>query len=1235
MEYLILGPLQVRTDGRPVDLGPRRRREVLALLLLHAGELLPLERIVDELWPEGPPATATKVIQNAISGLRRSLGEEVSGALETRDGGYVLHVRPGELDVERFEERLAAGRGALDAGEPATAAVALREALDLWRGGPLEDLALEPFAQREVSRLHERRVLAEEARIEAALALGRASDLIGDLEALTAEHPLRENLRGQLMLALYRSGRQADALEVYRRARAELVDALGIEPGRELRRLQQAILEQDPSLDLAPAQIAAPPSAPAGAAPLPRALAEAHGRTLYAREAALALLREDALAAAAGTRRVVLVAGDAGIGKTRLAAELGAELHEAGWGVLYGRSDEDGLIPFQPLAEAIRHGAPLEEGAADAAPDRQRLFEAVTAALRRAAAARPLLLVVDDLHWADQPTLLLLRHLMRDLAAAPLLVLGTHRDVGPATAPELADLLADLRREPFTRRLQLDGLPEIGIAALVAARLAADATPELVRRIQEVTGGNPFLADQLAGELAAAHAEDPSRPPETLLRRLAVPEGVREVVGRRVRRLGDEVGDVLVAAAVSGQEFRLEIVEAVVDDPDQALSAVERALDARLVVEGPVVDRFAFAHALVRETLYSQPSASRRVRLHRMVGEALEFAGGARAAELAHHFHAASAVGGAEKAAAYGILAARDAMYAHAYEEAAEHCRRVLEDLGDDAGSARCEARLELAAALEQAGEVGESRAAFAEAARDARALRDPALLSAAALGFAKWQLYGLVDHEAVELLEDALAALPTDDDPVRASVLGLLAARIDPEAEPARRERLLAEAVAMARRLGDPETLAGVLRWMPYVASAPERIGERLAASAESVRLADAAGSPERGLWGHVNRFADVLELGEIAEADAELEASVRLAHELRHGWFAWYAPMLQGTRALFSGRLAEGERLVEAARRERLRFDSGVNETHAAQRLMATLLRGTPEEADGDVLATLAARHPDRRVWAAMAVAVDAHAGRLEPARAGLEALAGAPALPRLDGLSVGVMLAEACAVLEDAEAAAWLRPLLAPFATRQPVLDRGWACWGSLGRHLGRLASVLEDWEAGEEAFALALERSRATGAAGWAAHAAADHAAMLVRRGRASDRKRAQALVELARGACREEAMPGLARRLAALDERLAQSVPASPSPPSSPGRGEPGTHPPGTQPPGTQPPGTQPAGAAPPGTQPAGAAPPGTQPAGAAPPGTQPAGAAPPGTQPAGAAPPGTQPAGATPPGTGP
>ena len=233
---------------------------------------------------------------------------------------------------------------------------------------------------------------AEEARIEAALALGLAADLIADLEALTAEHPLRENLRGQLMLALYRSGRQADALEVYRNARAELVDALGIEPGRELRRLSRRSSSRTRRSTSRPWR-----SPRRRRSTTRRCRSRARSPRPMAARSTRARRRSPSCARTPdrrrGTRRVVLVAGDAGIGKTRLAAELGAELHDAGWGVLYGRSDEDGLIPFQPLAEAVRHGAPLDEGAADAAPDRQQLFEAVTAALRRAAAARPLLLM--------------------------------------------------------------------------------------------------------------------------------------------------------------------------------------------------------------------------------------------------------------------------------------------------------------------------------------------------------------------------------------------------------------------------------------------------------------------------------------------------------------------------------------------------------------------------------------------------------------------------------------------------------------------------------------------------------------------------------------------------------------------------------------------------------------------------------------------------------------------------
>jgi DNA-binding SARP family transcriptional activator len=219
---------------------------LLALLALRADELVASDRLVEDLWGESPPATAHKMLHNQVSGLRQALGR--NGRLETQGSSYRLNVHPGERDIDRFEELVARGRAELDA-DPERAAEALREALALWRGPPLSDLAYEPFAQTEIARLDERRWAAFEARVEAELALGRHADLVPELEAAVAEQPLRERLHGQLMLALYRSRRQADALEAYRRARATLVEEVGVEPGAELRVLQEAILAQDPSLD--------------------------------------------------------------------------------------------------------------------------------------------------------------------------------------------------------------------------------------------------------------------------------------------------------------------------------------------------------------------------------------------------------------------------------------------------------------------------------------------------------------------------------------------------------------------------------------------------------------------------------------------------------------------------------------------------------------------------------------------------------------------------------------------------------------------------------------------------------------------------------------------------------------------------------------------------------------------------------------------------------------------------
>jgi DNA-binding SARP family transcriptional activator len=259
MEFRLLGPLDVAEDDRSLALGGVKQRSLLAVLLLHANEVVSADQLIDDLWGEAPPPTAAKSIQVQISRLRKALGE---GRLATRTPGYVLQVDPSELDLARFERLVGEARDA----EPKRAAEMLRQALELWRGPALADLAYQPFAQTAIARLEELRLVALEARIDADLAGGHHAELVGELEALIADHPLRERLRCQLMLALYRSARQAEALEAYREARRELSEKLGLEPGPELKQLERAILQHDAALDLS---AEAPRTAVAEQAPAP------------------------------------------------------------------------------------------------------------------------------------------------------------------------------------------------------------------------------------------------------------------------------------------------------------------------------------------------------------------------------------------------------------------------------------------------------------------------------------------------------------------------------------------------------------------------------------------------------------------------------------------------------------------------------------------------------------------------------------------------------------------------------------------------------------------------------------------------------------------------------------------------------------------------------------------------------------------------------------------------------
>lgn len=417
MDYRILGPLEAADGEREISLGGARQRAVLALLLLHGNEPLTRDVIVDELWGEEPPPTAAKVLQNCVSALRKELPAET---IRTVGGAYTLGLDTDELDRDRFERLLAEGRAALSDGNPADASDQLRRALGLWRGSPLSDFSYERFAQGEIARLEELHLEALEDRFEAELALGRQDEVVADLEALVSKHPLRERLRGQLMLALYRAGRQAEALEAYRAARRTMLAELGIEPSRALRELEQSILAQDPGLEASQQQTRAAAQRPGRAA----------APTLEGRDDELAVLEAGLDDALAGRGRLFLIVGAGAAGKTRLADEIASKAKERGTRVFWGRGWAGGGAPaFWPWTQALREALPAAD--VDEPEARFRFFESVSETMRAQAAAQPFLLVLDDLQAADEQSILLLEFVATELPEMAALVLALGRPETP------------------------------------------------------------------------------------------------------------------------------------------------------------------------------------------------------------------------------------------------------------------------------------------------------------------------------------------------------------------------------------------------------------------------------------------------------------------------------------------------------------------------------------------------------------------------------------------------------------------------------------------------------------------------------------------------------------------------------------------------------------------------------------------------------------------------------------
>ncbi|MFL5889421.1 MAG: ATP-binding protein [Solirubrobacteraceae bacterium] len=1052
MEFRILGPLEVRSDGRVLDLGGPQRRALLAALLLQPNRVVARDRLVDLLWDDDPPETARKVLQLHVSQLRKAIGRE---RLQTRAPGYLIALGEDELDLARFERLRAAGR--------------FDEALALWRGPALADLASQRFIAAEVARLEEMRVACVEERVERALEDGGHAALAGELEALVAEHPHRERLRGQLMLALYRSGRQAEALQAYRAARRALVDELGIEPGRELQALHRAVLEQDPALDL-------PSEAAAGG---PRGAFVGRDRELGELERGL----DDAFG---GHGRLFLVAGEPGAGKSRLADELGRQAAERGARVLVGRCWEaGGAPPYWPWVQAL--GRLPEPPELDTEGARFWLFQATSAFLRASAEGEPLVLVLDDLHAADEPSLLLLRFVARELADCRLLLIAAYRDVDPAMRDPLHATLAELVREPHTAQMHLAGLGERAVGRYLELSTGARPTSSLVEEVHAETDGNPLFVVELVrlldaeGLLGEPRAEVP------------IPPGIRAVIARRVGRLSEPCRALLYSASVLGREFGLDaLAEMCTLARDELLDTLDEAMAERIVVDAPAAPgQLRFGHALIRDTLYDDLTSARRLRLHLSAGEALEAVYEAdpepHLAELAHHFRAAAPVGATDRAVAYSRRAGDRAIVTLAFEEAERQYEAAL-ILVDDAAE-RCELLLGLGEARARAGDTPASKRAFREAADLAERTGLSEALARAALGYGARMIWDVArdDDAVLQLLERALTTIGTDDSPLRVRLLARIAGGPlrDSTASAQRREALGAEALACARRVGDPATLAYALQGYILAHHSPDHTRRQLELADELVAVATEAGDKERIVEGGEERLDALVELGDVEGAKAELAAMTKVAAELRQPSHAWFVAVYEALFALLEGRLDEAENLVVRARpigERALTWSAEVS-----YRLQLYLLRreqGRLTEVEG-LMRDSVATYSTYPIFRCVHAQVLAELGRTGEARAALEALVGddGVSLPFDEEWLVSMgLLSETAAAVKDAGRAAVLYQLLAPYGDRIAI------CYpeistGPVARYLGILAATLGRTRDAERHFAEAVALAERIGARPW--------------------------------------------------------------------------------------------------------------------------------------------------------
>jgi len=891
--------------------------------------------------------------------------------------------------------------------------------------------------------------------------------------------------------------------------------------------------------------------------------------TFVGRDAEIAALQTALDAATGGRGRLVVVHGPPGIGKSRMLEQFATTAVAGGARVLWGRCYEgEGAPPFWPWVQLLRAearghdaerlGALLGPGASDVAqlvPEvrsaladvsplpvldspqaRFRLFEAVTGFFERAAADAPRVLLLDDLHGADEPSLLLLEFVARALRDLRLLVVVTYRDV--AAPPRLFQILREIERETGTERLALSGLSRDEVASFVEQSVGSSPPDRLVDDLCRRTEGNPLFLVEFVRALVVAGSPERARGVASV----GVPRGVREVIGWHLAALSTSCLVVLRAGALLGRLFVVATLALVMGlTTAELLPALDEAVAAEVLTkeaDGP--GRYRFNHALLMEALNADLGDADRMVMHERAGNALAARVDAdeHVAQIAHHF-AEAARGGGDRARAvvYARRAADRALRLLAFEEAIRLYRLALDVLpgGSDDPRLRCELLLALGDAFNRAGEIEQARGSHLHAAEIARSLDSPELLAEAALGYGGEMAFpegGYKDTTHVGLLEEALAGLHDDDGHLHARLLARLAIALFfvPEAA-ARRQELCTSATAIARSLNDSTTLSFVLYATHAAIWGPDTPRERLALATELLELARQMADRALAFRAHAWRCCDLLELDDVAGAARELDACAGLAGELRQPACSGQVQIFRATWAALEGRFEEAERLATDTLSSRW-LGRAVEGIFGLQLYGMRVAQGRLDEML-DPIRALAALNPGIPAMRCGVAYMHARLGHEDDARAEVEQVlaAGIDALPRDTGFLRAICeLGEACALIGDLERVDLIYRTVLPYAGLAVTIGNGVAYFGSFDRSLGIMAAALSRIDDAIRHFEAALASHARAGARPWLAFTQLDYASVLLAHG---DTDRGRALLEECRTTARALDMQSVVARATTL------------------------------------------------------------------------------------------------------